>query len=63
MFEPGQHVTWAYEKRRGYGCVEYVLATVRKVSPKRVQIEAPLRAGGTKLVWVSPRRLSGGRSK
>lgn len=62
QFEPGQHVTWTYQKP-GDRSVEYVFATVRRVGPKRIQITAPLRAGGTKLVWVSPRRLAGGGSK
>lgn len=56
--EPDMRVVWAYEPRGGYGYVTYVWATVKRVGPKRVTIEAPLATGGTKLVQVSPARLS-----
>ena len=61
--QPEMQVVWAYEHRGGYGYTTYVWATVKKVGPKRVTIEAPLTAGGTKLVRVSPSRLSSARSK
>lgn len=56
--QPEMTVVWAHEQRGGYGHVTYVWATVKRVGTTRVTIEAPLKRGGTKLVQVSPARLS-----
>lgn len=53
----GQSVTWLYVPRGGWGYTYPVPATITKIAAKRVQIEAPLRRGGTKLVWVTPEKL------
>lgn len=55
--KPGDQVTWLHDQRGGYGYVQPVPVTVKKVGKKKVQVEAPLKIGGTKLVWVTPERL------
>ncbi len=56
-FAAGQSATWIHVPRGGYGYAWSVSVVVRKVGPKRVRVEAPLRSGGTRLVWVSPSNL------
>jgi hypothetical protein len=56
-FTPGQSVQWLFEPRRGYGFSYWVPATVIKVGPKRVTIEAALDGGGVKRIAVKPERL------
>lgn len=57
MFTPGQKVSWLHETRGGYGYRWWVPATVVKVGPKRVTIDAELEKGGTKRVFVKPELL------
>lgn len=54
---PGQLVDWLYEPRGGYGYRWWVPATVVRVGPKMIVIEANLSSGGTKRVRVTPDRL------
>jgi hypothetical protein len=56
-YQPGQPVTWLHTPRGGYGYTYPVNAVVVKVGKKRVQLEAPLKDGNTKLVWVKPANL------
>ena len=55
--EVGQSVTWLHYPRGGYGYLHPVDAVVTKINPKTVEIEAPLRSGGTKRVRVKPENL------
>lgn len=57
MFEVGQKVTWLYDIPRGWNWTVKIPVTIKKIGPKRVQVEAPLQKGGTKLVWVTPEKL------
>lgn len=54
---PGQRVTWRHWPRGGWGYLERIPATVVRIGPKRVTIEVPLKAGGTKRVSVQPENL------
>jgi len=56
-YNPGDRVTWLQQLRGGYGYICPVDSIVVKVGPKRIQIDAPLRDGGTKKVWVKPETL------
>jgi hypothetical protein len=56
-FKPGDRVTWLQQFSGGYGYMQPVDATVVRVGPKRVLIDAPLKSGGTKQVWVKPESL------
>ncbi len=56
-YAPGQPVCWLHVPRGGYGYTYPVSAVVVKAGPKRVQVEAPLKNGNTKLVWVKPENL------
>ncbi len=56
-YQPGEDVVWHHVPRGGYGYTIPVNVTVRKVGAKRVQVEAPLKSGATKLVWVKPESL------
>jgi len=59
MFEVGQPVTWHYTPRGGYGYTVPVDATVTKIGPRRVQIEALSQwTRAMKRVWVDPANLS-----
>jgi hypothetical protein len=53
----GQRVTWLHEPKGGYGYTIPVDGVVRKIGPKRIQIEAKLKSGDTKLTWVNPSKL------
>jgi hypothetical protein len=61
----GDRVTWRHELRGGYGYTEAIPAVVRsqwppvgKVGRVRVLLEVPLKAGGTRLVWVDPANVA-----
>ncbi len=54
---PGDKAIWLHQLRGGYGYVERIPVTIVKLGRERVQVEAPLKNGGTKLVWVSPETL------
>lgn len=57
--QPGMRVTWVHTPKSGVPDVLYVLGCkVHRVWAKRVTIEAPLAAGGTRRVTVSPTRLN-----
>ena len=53
----GDEMTWRHETRGGYGYVESIAVRIVKIERTRVQVEAPLRHGGTKRVWVAPTSL------
>lgn len=57
MVSAGDRVTWMHEPRGGYGYQIPVDATVVRVGPRRVLIEAVTAAGVAKQVWVAPERL------
>jgi hypothetical protein len=57
IWKPGDHATWLHEERGGYGYVTPVHVTVLSIGPKRIRVEAPLRAGGTRKVWVKAESL------
>ena len=57
MFTVGQKVTWYYDIPRGWNWTVKIPVTIVKIGRKRVQVEAPLQKGGTKLVWVTPEKL------
>ena len=57
-WKPGDLARWRHVQRGGYGLIGFVNVVVHKVGKSRVQIEAPLRTGGTRLVWVAPINLS-----
>jgi hypothetical protein len=56
-YRPGELATWLHVPRGGYGYAYPVDVVVRKVGTKRVRVEAPLKGGGTRLVWVKPESL------
>ncbi len=56
-FTPGQEVIWYYAQRGGWNLICPIRCKVVKVTAKRVQVEAPLRKGGTKLAWAHPDKL------
>lgn len=53
----GRVMIWRKVQRGGYGFATLVTVTVRRVGAKRVLVEVPLVAGGTREVWISPRSL------
>lgn len=55
--EPGQQVTWRNVPRGGYAYVMAVKATVVKVGPKRVTIDAHLQSGRKVRKVVRPENL------
>jgi hypothetical protein len=55
MIEVGKEMIWR-KVVSNYGHVGHYRVIVRKVG-KRITIEAPLKAGGTKLVAVKPESL------
>lgn len=57
MFTINQQVSWWYVPRGGYGFGYYVDGIVRKVTPKRVQIEVSKVDGERVLRWVTPDKL------
>jgi hypothetical protein len=50
----GQQVNWHH--RTDDGRIHIIPVTIRKIG-KRIAVEARLKAGGTKLVWVEPHNL------
>jgi len=54
---PGTKVLWWMESRRGYCPSWWVPATVVKVGPKKITIDAELTKGGTKRIAVTRERL------
>jgi hypothetical protein len=48
----GERWTWKQEPRGGYGYVIPVPVVITRIGSKRVQVEAPLKTGGSRLVWV-----------
>jgi TolB-like protein len=56
-YTPGQRVEWLHEPRGGYGYARWVLATVVRVTRRRIVIDAQLVGGGTKRIAVDPARL------
>lgn len=63
QFEVGDLVEWLHVMRGGYGYTERITCVVTKIGPKRVQVEAPLKSGGNKLIWVDPTNLRPGEWK
>jgi hypothetical protein len=57
MFQVGQKVFWHFETTSGWGADFHVPATVLKIGPKRIQIAAELKRGGTVPRWVRPDKL------
>jgi hypothetical protein len=53
----GQHVTWRYEPRGGYGYVIPVNGVVVAVRPTRIQIEVERYNGEMVKRWVTPDRI------
>lgn len=57
MFKPGQKVTWMHDVKGGYGYLLAIPATVIRVTPLRVVIEALKKDGSTALVAVKAEHL------
>jgi hypothetical protein len=55
--QPGDRMVWFRALRSGYGYIRRIPVTVVKLGATRVQVEAPLKKGGTKRVWVKPENL------
>lgn len=53
-FKPGDSVLWLHEPRGGYSLPYRVPATVVKVNPKSVTIDAKKPDGGVKRIRVNP---------
>jgi len=58
-FQEGDKVLWLYTQPAGWNLSWWVPATVVKVTPKRITIDAALAKGGTKRVSVKPEKLKG----
>jgi hypothetical protein len=56
-WEPGQRCEWMPQSGRGYGFYWWVPAVVVKVGRVRVQIDAALKNGGARRVWVAAKSL------
>ena len=54
---PVMDYTWNYIAPGGYGYVTSITVKVLKVESKRIMVQAPLKNGGTKDVWVKPENL------
>lgn len=57
MFNPGDKVIWLYTTPHGWNWTIRVRATVVKVNPKTVTIDAELKNGGTVRRNVKPVKL------
>ena len=64
-FEPGQRVNWQHVPRAGYALPYPVAAVVRKIGPKRIQIEVRVKPPYSRsplwesqLKWVQPEHLT-----
>ena len=55
--QPGDRMVWFRVQRGGYGYIKRIPVTVVKLGATRVKVEAPLKKGGTKRVWVKPESL------
>jgi hypothetical protein len=55
--QPGDRMIWFRVQRGGSGYIERTPVTVIRLGATRVQVEAPLKKGGTKRVWVKPENL------
>lgn len=53
----GQKVQWKFESKQGYGYTWWVPATIVKVGPKRIVIDAELSSGGVKRIFVKSEKL------
>lgn len=56
-FRVGQHVTWLYVPRGGYGYVIPVDGLVTGIGAARVQIEVKKQGGEMVKRWVKPESL------
>jgi len=57
MIRPGEKAIWLHKRRDWYRHTQRVPVTIVQLGATRVQVEAPLKQGGTKRVWVSPENL------
>jgi hypothetical protein len=55
--KPGDEYTWTFVPRGGYGYPISVHVTISRVGRRRVLVVAPLKSGGTTMVWVRRERL------
>jgi hypothetical protein len=53
----GERWMWRHEPRGGYGYVALIPVTIVRTGPKRIQVEALLKTGGTRVTWVARESL------